>query len=137
MLSGAGTAYPSGAPEFTPGFKWDSCYSIFSFMCMFCRSCLSFCPFSFVHCVICPSIYGFWLPPLVTSNSSYYGSTKYQHDCGHFCHVIPVNDERSTGFNFVFVNNLRQIGGLLQVFWFVSNLTPSCDNYYRITNMGA
>jgi hypothetical protein len=32
--SGAGTAYPSGASEFTPG----SCYSIFSVMCMFCRS---------------------------------------------------------------------------------------------------
>jgi len=35
--NGAGTAYPSRAPEFTPGFEWDSCYSIFSFMCMFCR----------------------------------------------------------------------------------------------------
>jgi hypothetical protein len=23
-----------------PGFKWGSCYSIFSFMCMFCRCCL-------------------------------------------------------------------------------------------------
>jgi hypothetical protein len=34
---GAGIAYPSTAPEFTPGFKWGSCYSIFSFMCMFCR----------------------------------------------------------------------------------------------------
>jgi len=22
---GPGTAYPSGAPEFTPGFKWGSC----------------------------------------------------------------------------------------------------------------
>ena len=30
--------YPSGAPEFTPGFQWGSCYSIFSFICMFCRS---------------------------------------------------------------------------------------------------
>ena len=37
VTSGAGTAYPSGAPEFTPGFKWGSCYSIFSFICMFCR----------------------------------------------------------------------------------------------------
>ena len=26
--SGAGTAHPSGAPEFTPGFQWGSCYSI-------------------------------------------------------------------------------------------------------------
>ena len=35
---GAGTAYPSGTLEFTPGFQWDSCYSIFSFICMFSRS---------------------------------------------------------------------------------------------------
>ena len=38
VTSGAGTAYPSGAPEFTSGFQWGLCYSIFSFMCMFCRS---------------------------------------------------------------------------------------------------
>jgi len=24
--------------------------------------CVSFCPFSFGHCVVCPSNYGFWLP---------------------------------------------------------------------------
>jgi hypothetical protein len=28
----------SGATEFTHGFYWGSCYSIFSFICMFCRS---------------------------------------------------------------------------------------------------
>ena len=33
-----GTAYPSGAPQFTPGCQWGSCYSIFSFMCIFWRS---------------------------------------------------------------------------------------------------
>jgi len=38
VFSGTGTAYPSGAPVFTPGFLWSSCYSIFSFMCMFGRS---------------------------------------------------------------------------------------------------
>ena len=38
VTSGAGTAYPSGAPEFIPGFQWGSCCSIFSSMCMFCRS---------------------------------------------------------------------------------------------------
>ena len=32
------TAHPSGAPEFTTCFQWVSCYSIFSFICMFCRS---------------------------------------------------------------------------------------------------
>jgi hypothetical protein len=34
----AGTAYPSEVPEITACFKWGSCYSIFSFMCMFCGS---------------------------------------------------------------------------------------------------
>jgi hypothetical protein len=37
--SRAGTALPSGAPAFTPGFYWGSCCSIFSFMCMFCFIC--------------------------------------------------------------------------------------------------
>jgi len=48
--------WSSGAPEFTPAFWRGSCYSIFSFMCMFCT-------FSSGYCVLCSSsIYGFWLP---------------------------------------------------------------------------
>ena len=44
-----------------------SCYSIFSFMCMFCRLLFvllsKILSFSFGHCVVCSSsIYGFWLP---------------------------------------------------------------------------
>ena len=31
--SGTGTAYPSGAPEFTPGFWWGSCCSIVGGLC--------------------------------------------------------------------------------------------------------
>jgi hypothetical protein len=38
VTSGSGTACPSGALEFKPCSWWGSCYSIFSFMCMFCRS---------------------------------------------------------------------------------------------------
>jgi hypothetical protein len=33
---------------------------------------LIFCNFSFGHCVVCSSIYGFWLPLLVSSNSFWY-----------------------------------------------------------------
>ena len=63
VISGAGTSYPSEALEFIPGFYWGSFYSIFSFMCMFCRSLFVLSYFSFGHCVVCPSsIYGFWLP---------------------------------------------------------------------------
>ena len=37
-------------------------YSLIVCVCFIDR-CLSFCPFSFGHCVVCPSsIYGFWLP---------------------------------------------------------------------------
>jgi hypothetical protein len=132
MLSGAGTAYPSGAPDFTPDFKWGSCYSIFSFMCMFCRSLFVLLSFFFLPLCCLSFDLQILITSLVSSNSSYYGSTKYQNDCGHFCHVIPVNDERCTGFNFVLFSNLRR--SLVSS----SNLTPSCDvNYYRITNMGA
>ena len=38
VSNGTGTAYPSRAPEFTPGFQWGLCYSIFSFICVLCRS---------------------------------------------------------------------------------------------------
>ena len=31
-------------------------YSMFSLMCNVCRCCLSFCPSSFGHCVVCPSL---------------------------------------------------------------------------------
>jgi hypothetical protein len=63
VISGAGTSYPSGALEFIPGFYWGSFYSIFSFMCMFCRSLFVLSYFSFGHCVVCSSlIYGFLLP---------------------------------------------------------------------------
>ena len=33
VTNGAGTAYSSGAPEFTHGYKWGSYCSIFSFLC--------------------------------------------------------------------------------------------------------
>ena len=53
----------SGAPEFTP-VMWGSWRSIFSFLCsVFVDHCLSCCPLSIGHCIVCPSsFYGFWLP---------------------------------------------------------------------------
>jgi hypothetical protein len=60
--SGAGTACPSGAPDFTHGFMWGSCFSISSFMYnVFVDRCLYFSTFSVHHCVDCSLIYGFWL----------------------------------------------------------------------------
>jgi len=63
VTSGAGTAYPSGAPEFTPIFSGVRVTrSLVLYVC-FVDHCLSFCTFSLGHCVVCfSSIYGFWLP---------------------------------------------------------------------------
>ena len=48
--------------SFHPGFYWGSCYLIFSLCVGFVDRCLSFCTFSFGHCVVCSSsIFGFWL----------------------------------------------------------------------------
>ena len=58
-----------------PGFSGDSCYSIFSFMCMFWRSLfillyVFFCPLR------CLFFFDVWIliAPLVSSNSSFYYS---------------------------------------------------------------
>ena len=64
-------AYPSGAPEFTPGFQWGSCYSIFSFICMFCRS-LFVLLYFFFWPLCCLFFFDIWIliAPLVSSNTS-------------------------------------------------------------------
>jgi len=62
VTSGAGTAYPSAAPEFTPVLSGiHVTRSLVLYVC-FVDSFLSFCTFSFGHCVVySSSIYGFWL----------------------------------------------------------------------------
>lgn len=45
--------YPSGAPEFTPGFCYDLCCSIFNCLCSVLQI-IVFCTFSFGHSVLCP-----------------------------------------------------------------------------------
>ena len=69
VTSGAGTA---GAPEFTPGFQWSSCYSIVSFMCMSCRS-LFVLLYFFFWPLCCLSFFDLriLITPLGSSNSFY------------------------------------------------------------------
>ena len=71
VTSGARTAYPSGAPEFTPSFQWDSCYWIFSFICMFCKS-LFVVLYVFFQPLCCLFFFDIRIlnAPLVSSNSS-------------------------------------------------------------------
>ena len=57
--SGTGTAYHSGAPEVKPGFSWVRVTRSVALCACFVDRCLSFCTFSFGHCVVCSSsIYG-------------------------------------------------------------------------------
>ena len=61
--SGAGTVYPSGAPEFTPFFSGVCVTRSLVLSVCFVDRYLSFCTFSFDHCVVySSSIYRFWLP---------------------------------------------------------------------------
>jgi hypothetical protein len=75
---GAVTAYTSRAHEFTPGFKWGSCYSFFSFICMFCRS--LFVLLSFFFWPLCCLLFfdlRIMITPLVSSKSSYLNLSVY------------------------------------------------------------
>ena len=57
--SRAGTAYPSGEPDFTP----PPCLVEFVLLDLqFIMQCFVHRLSSFGHCVVCPSIYGFRLP---------------------------------------------------------------------------
>jgi hypothetical protein len=55
-------AYPSGAPNFTPWFGGIHVTRYLVLCVCFVDRCLSFCLFSFGHCVVCPSICRIWLP---------------------------------------------------------------------------
>jgi hypothetical protein len=50
-----GTAYSSRAPAFTPVFSVVRGARIYVFVYCFVDRYLSFCPFSFDHCIACPS----------------------------------------------------------------------------------
>jgi len=61
--SGARSAYRSGTPEFIPVFSGIRVTRSLVLCVCFVDYCLSFCTFSFCHCVVCPSsVCGFWLP---------------------------------------------------------------------------
>jgi hypothetical protein len=69
---GSGTAYPSGAPEFTPSFSGVRVTrSILSCMCIFCRSLVVLLSFFFWP-LCCLSFFDLriLITPLVSSNSS-------------------------------------------------------------------
>jgi hypothetical protein len=69
VSSGEGTAYPSGAPVFTPVFSGVRVTRSFDLYECFVDRCLVVCTFSLCHCADCILIL---ITPLVSSNSSSY-----------------------------------------------------------------
>jgi hypothetical protein len=68
----AGTAYPSGAHVFTPVFNGVRCTRSLVLCVCFVDRCLSFCTFSFGHCVVCSS----YLRILITDSDYSFGIFK-------------------------------------------------------------
>ena len=74
--------------------------SLVLYVC-FVDRCLSFCTFSFGHCVVCSSSsYGFWLPPLVSSNSSYTHIYKIMVETVGYYNT-QINDQASQILSYV------------------------------------
>ena len=106
VTSGERTACSSGAPEFTPSFQWGSCYSIFSFICMFCRSLFVLLYFVLPLCCLFFFDIRILITPLVYSNSSQDIDTMFEF-ISHILNVISY---------FSLVN--CKLGYPDHVFWF-------------------
>jgi len=76
VSNGAGTAYPSGAPDhgFIPNFQWSSCYFIFSFLCSYFAD---HCPFLFWPLCCLSFDLLLLITPMVSSKFSYTNDDKY------------------------------------------------------------
>ena len=89
---GAGSAYPSGAPEITLSFWWGSCCLVFSFLRLCCVFCANMCLFVFLfvsHDVVSLfSIHVFDCPSDIFCSSFTVCLTAICHCRQHFCKSI-------------------------------------------------
>ena len=90
--SGAGTAYPSGAPEFTPIFSGVCVTRSLVLMCMFCRSLFVF----FFWPLCCLSLdLRILITSLISSHSSYTCNSAFYMQLG-----IPKSEQESKKNNY-------------------------------------
>jgi hypothetical protein len=89
--NGAGTVYPSGTPEFTPGFSGVRyTRSLVVYVCVVDR-CLSFYTFSLGHCVVCSSlVYEFWLPIRYLQTLSIYMTHSVSRRLNLLCKMFKI-----------------------------------------------
>ena len=122
-----GTAYPSGATEFISVFQWSSCYSIFSFMCMFCISLFVLLYFLFwsLCCMFFFDI-RILIAPLASSNSYYIVSTPccYQGDTKlHNVYIVNKLLPWDTGIHndIFYIMNFKPPRGLIYTMNYIVN----------------
>ena len=126
------SSYPSGAPDFTPGFS-GVCVTRSLVLCIcFVDHCLSFCTFSFGHCVVCSSlIYGFWLPPLgifkLFLNSEVIKSTNINKKQIITSHLNSLNTKKITTPN---IGNPGPVGMEMEL-WVELRFWQKNENNYK------
>ena len=118
--------YPSGSPEFTPGSQWGSCYLIFSFICMLCRSLFVLLYFFFwpLCCLFFFDI-RILITPLVSSSSSCQLSlsvNEIRQNNGLKRNIFILNTQHSVSFGYYLH---------IQAFCLSSFMT-----YHRVCNQG-
>ena len=110
--SGAGTPYPSVAPEFNPVFfQWGSCYSIFSFKCLFCRSLFVLVTFFF-----CPLCCMFFIDVRILITSLWYLQTLLCESTVHGQTQERLQDFKLGGA----LKKIAPCGGRRENFWSIS-----------------
>ena len=95
----------SGASEFTLGFYWDSCYSIFSFMCMFYRSLFVLLSIFFwpLHCMFFFDLrirdypFGIFKPFLISSQGGHSPDTSWRVNEMKWHLYLPCNEPTRWG----------------------------------------
>ena len=126
--NGVGTAYPSGASGFTPGFQWGPSYTVFSFMCMFCRS--LFVISSFFFCPLCCLFFfdlRILITPLVSKNSTDNNSTNISITNNHLSPALTLHND--VGNSHPGCGKAHKYGGLRHCIFRMIYAIDLCINF--------
>ena len=131
--------YPSEAHEFTPVLVGFMLLKVqFSVQC-FVDHCLSSCPFSFDHCIVCPTIYNFYYPlSILVLKRSFNRWVHSQKLCAsarptRFClwHRIAILFHPNCSPRSAYTYKQQFLSSLLVWFGLVLNATSTIFQLYR------
>ena len=119
-----GIAYPSEEPELTSGFSGARVAQSLVFCVVFCSS--LFVLLSVYHCVVCPSIYGFWLPLCIFKHFLVTISRMQAHSLLYYLHFQGNKCERER------IINIQGNSWIYHYFW--GNINASSLNCFIVDN---